>query len=61
MLVFRESQALIGEQTLADLAKLYIGNPEIEVLDERIRARFSTKYTDCSAYRATVHKLHYRT
>lgn len=61
VLVFRESQALVGEQTLADLAKLYIGNPEIEVLDERIRARFSTKYTDCSAYRATVHKLHYRT
>lgn len=48
VLVLRESENLIGSDVLSDLAELYIGNPEMEVLDERVRRRKSTKYTDYS-------------
>lgn len=48
VLVLKDSESLIGEAALADLAQLYIGNPEMEVLDERVRRRKSTKYTDYS-------------
>ena len=48
VLVLRDSEELIGKDALADLARLYIGNPEMEILDERVRFRESTKYTDYS-------------
>lgn len=48
VLVLRESENLIGSDALSDLSELYIGNPEMEVLDERVRRRKSTKYTDYS-------------
>jgi glycine betaine/proline transport system substrate-binding protein len=46
VLVLRESEGLIGEAALADLAKLYLGNPLMEALDEKVRRRSSTDYTD---------------
>jgi len=44
--VLRESERLIGEAALADLAPLYIGNPAMDILDEAVRRRNSTGYTD---------------
>lgn len=48
LLVLRESEDLIGEAALADLAALYIGNTRLTELDQAIRRRSSTPYTDFS-------------
>lgn len=49
VLVRRDSENLIGKEVLVDLAHLYIGNAEMEILDERVRSRKSTKYTNYSS------------
>ena len=49
VLVLRESESLIGQSVLADIAKLYIGNSLLARLDEALRKRSSTAYTDFSA------------
>ncbi len=49
LLVLRDSEQLIGEAALADLAQLYIGNEMLVRLDEAIRKRSSSPYTDFSA------------
>lgn len=46
VLVLRKSEELIVKEALADLARLYIGNPLMERLDEKVRRRSSTEYTD---------------
>lgn len=52
VLVLRNSEKLIGEAALADLARLYLGNPLMELLDEKVRRRSATEYTDYSNPRA---------
>jgi glycine betaine/proline transport system substrate-binding protein len=52
VLVLKASEPLVGEAALADLAKLYLGNPLMEVLDEKVRRRRSTGYTDYAAHYA---------
>lgn len=49
VLVLRESEELIGEPALADLATLYLGNSMLNDLDRAIRRRTSNPYTDFSA------------
>lgn len=48
VLVRRDAEPLIGEAALADVARLYLGNPLVSDLDAALRARTSTAYTDFS-------------
>ncbi|TFV57907.1 glycine/betaine ABC transporter substrate-binding protein [Mycobacterium sp. PS03-16] len=48
LLVHRDAESLIGAAALADLTKLYYGNTLINHLDNAIRQRSSTPYTDFS-------------
>ena len=48
VLVLKASEGLLGEAVLTDLAQLCLGNPMMEILDENVRRRKSTEYTDHS-------------
>lgn len=48
VLVRRESEQLVGAAALDDLAGLYLGNALVAELDDKIRRRSSTPYTDFS-------------
>jgi glycine betaine/proline transport system substrate-binding protein len=48
LLVLRSSEGLIGDDALADLAAMYIGNAILVELDQALRRRSSTLYTDFS-------------
>lgn len=48
VLVRRDAETTIGEAALADVARLYLGNPLVTDLDAAVRARTSTPYTDFS-------------
>jgi glycine betaine/proline transport system substrate-binding protein len=49
VLVHRRSEDLIGPAALTDLAALYLGNPMLAELDDALRRRSSSPYTDFSA------------
>ncbi|MFJ3498457.1 glycine betaine ABC transporter substrate-binding protein [Streptomyces sp. NPDC086091] len=55
VLVLKDSEELIGHEALADLSELYLGNSLTEILDEKIRRRRSTEYTDYSAVHPSRH------
>lgn len=48
LLVLRTSESLIGADALADLSRLYLGNELLSLLDEKIRMRSTSPYTDYS-------------
>lgn len=49
LLVLKDSEDLIGEAALSDLVQLYLGNSMVTELDDAIRRRSCTPYTDHSA------------
>ncbi|SFF81605.1 glycine betaine/proline transport system substrate-binding protein [Actinacidiphila alni] len=48
VLVRKDAEDLVGLAALADLAGLHLGNPLVELLDEKVRRRASNPYTDYS-------------
>lgn len=48
LLVRKDSESLIGAAALADLARLHLGNTMLDELDEAVRKRSTTPYTDYS-------------
>lgn len=48
VLVRRDAEELIGAAALADLAQLYLGNALVADLDDKVRRRTSTPYTNFS-------------
>lgn len=48
LLVRRNAKKMLCAAALSDLANLYYGNPLINQLDDAVRRRSSTPYTDFS-------------